>query len=47
MRYAPELRLFVFALFVPALCYLGILLFGWMARRPHRALVEIPADVTT
>ncbi len=27
------------ALFVPALCYLGILGFGWLARKPHAALL--------
>jgi MFS transporter, FHS family, L-fucose permease len=26
------------ALIVPAVCYLGILVFGWMARRPHASL---------
>jgi FHS family L-fucose permease-like MFS transporter len=32
------------ALFVPALCYLGILLFGWMARRSHQALLDPPVS---
>ena len=32
------------ALFVPALCYLGILLFGWMARRSHQALLDAPVS---
>jgi fucose permease len=27
-----------------ALCYLGILLFGWTARRPHRALLASLAN---
>jgi FHS family L-fucose permease-like MFS transporter len=29
-----------FALIVPALCYIGILTFGWVARRPHPALLD-------
>ena len=30
------------AMFVPALCYLGILGFGWLAREPHPALLDPP-----
>jgi MFS transporter, FHS family, L-fucose permease len=33
-----------FALIVPALCYFGILTFGWKARRPHPALSPAPAS---
>ena len=32
------------ALIVPAVCYLGILGFGWMARRPHPALLDPPLE---
>jgi FHS family L-fucose permease-like MFS transporter len=33
------------AMIVPALCYLGILGFGWMARKPHIALLDPPMEV--
>jgi FHS family L-fucose permease-like MFS transporter len=33
------------ALVVPAICYLGILGFGWMARKPHPALLDPPVQV--
>ena len=32
------------ALIIPALCYLGILGFGWMARKPHPALLDPPVQ---
>ena len=32
------------ALIVPALCYIGILGFGWMARKPHPALLDPPVQ---
>jgi len=41
---AADLSGLKMALIVPACCYLGILGFGWMARKPHPALIVPPLE---
>jgi FHS family L-fucose permease-like MFS transporter len=42
--YAADMLGLKAALFVPALCYLGILGFGWVARKPHASLLVPPVQ---